>query len=86
MICQTAARWVRIRVKVLWLALRIRLHTRQVRALNAKIVAHMAKYPKQMQDERRKFLLAQLKRMQEQEAMIQIAAKTVAIGLKMGLE
>lgn len=80
-VCQSATRWVRIRVKILCLAYRVRQHTKAVRAFKVKLEAHMAN-PQRMHDEERKTLTAQLKQMQEKDAMLRGAAQTVMTGWK----
>jgi hypothetical protein len=77
--CQDVLRRVRIRGKILWLAFRVWQHTRKIRAFKARVEAHMKKHQNVL-DAQDMFLLGQLKRLEEQEIMLQHAARTTILG------
>jgi hypothetical protein len=74
-------RWFRIRAKILWLAFRVWWHTRKVRAFKARVDAHLAKYHDRL-DAEDMLLLSRLRRIEEQELMLQAAARTTILGLR----
>jgi hypothetical protein len=82
--CQDAVRWVRIRVKALRLAYRVRQHTRQVRALKAKLEAYMAKYPERGIHD--KYLVEQLRLILMKDEAIRTAENTLRIASRLGYE
>jgi hypothetical protein len=66
-------------MKILWLAFRVRRHTRKVRAFKARVEAHMAKYRGRL-DREDQLLLERLRRIEAEEALLKNAAQVTILG------